>query len=68
MARTGSPATRHLAAVERATRVLDALAAAGGELGTNELAAGGSEGVEDAGRTLDRGEVTGGGTAGAGHR
>ena len=38
MARTGSPATRHLAAVERATRVLDALAAAGGELGTNELA------------------------------
>ena len=38
MARTGSPATRPLAAVERATAVLDALAAAGGELGTTELA------------------------------
>jgi len=37
MARTGSPATRHVAAVERAVAVLDALAAAG-ELGTNEVA------------------------------
>lgn len=37
MARTGSPATRHIAAVERAVAVLDALAL-GGELGTNEVA------------------------------
>ena len=37
MARTGSPATRHVAAVERAVAVLDVLAAAG-ELGTNEVA------------------------------
>ena len=37
MARTGRPATRRVAAVERATSVLDALAD-GGELGTNELA------------------------------
>ena len=37
MARTGRPATRRVAAVERATAVLDALAD-GGELGTNELA------------------------------
>ena len=37
MARTGSPATRHVAAVERAVAVLDSLAAAG-ELGTNEVA------------------------------
>ena len=37
MARTGSPAARHVAAVERAVAVLDALAEAG-ELGTNEVA------------------------------
>lgn len=37
MARTGSPATRHVAAVERAIAVLDVLAAAG-ELGTNDVA------------------------------
>ncbi len=37
MARTGSPATRHVAAVERAVAVLDVLAAEG-ELGTNEVA------------------------------
>lgn len=37
MARTGRPAARHVAAVERAASLLDALAAAG-ELGTNELA------------------------------
>ncbi len=37
MARTGAPATRLVAAVERAASVLDALAAAG-ELGTNEVA------------------------------
>jgi DNA-binding IclR family transcriptional regulator len=37
MARTGKPATRRVAAVERAAAVLDALAE-GGELGTNELA------------------------------
>ena len=37
MARTGQPAVRHVAAVERALAVLDALAD-GGELGTNELA------------------------------
>ena len=37
MARTGSPATRHVAAVERAVAVLEALADAG-ELGTNEVA------------------------------
>jgi IclR family acetate operon transcriptional repressor len=38
MARTGQPAARQLAAVERATRVLDVLAAGDGELGTNEIA------------------------------
>jgi IclR family acetate operon transcriptional repressor len=37
MARTGRPAVRHVAAVERAFSVLDALAD-GGELGTNEIA------------------------------
>jgi DNA-binding IclR family transcriptional regulator len=37
MARTGKPATRHVAAVERAVRLLDALAE-DAELGTNELA------------------------------
>jgi DNA-binding IclR family transcriptional regulator len=37
MPRTGAPATRRVAAVERAVAVLDALAD-GGELGTNELA------------------------------
>jgi DNA-binding IclR family transcriptional regulator len=37
MARTGTPATRRVAAVERAAAVLDELAD-GGELGTNELA------------------------------
>lgn len=36
MARTGQPAVRHVAAVERAFTVLDALAD-GGELGTNEI-------------------------------
>jgi DNA-binding IclR family transcriptional regulator len=36
MARTGKPATRHVAAVERAVRLLDALAE-DDELGTNEL-------------------------------
>jgi len=36
--RTGQPAVRRVAAVERAVRVLDALAEAGGELGVNELA------------------------------
>jgi IclR family acetate operon transcriptional repressor len=38
MPRTGRPAARRVAAVERAVSVLDALAEAGGELGTNELA------------------------------
>ena len=37
MARTGRPATRHVAAVERAVALLDLLAD-GGECGTNELA------------------------------
>ena len=37
MPRTGKPAIRHVAAVERALAVLDAVAA-GGEIGTNELA------------------------------
>lgn len=37
MARTGQPAVRHVAAVERAFSVLDALSD-GGELGTNEIA------------------------------
>ncbi len=37
MARTGQPAVRHVAAVERAFTVLDALSD-GGELGTNEIA------------------------------
>jgi DNA-binding IclR family transcriptional regulator len=36
--RTGKPATRQLAAVERATAILDALGAAPGPVGTNELA------------------------------
>jgi IclR family acetate operon transcriptional repressor len=38
LARTGSPATRHLAAVERATAVLDALGAARTDVGTGEIA------------------------------
>jgi DNA-binding IclR family transcriptional regulator len=38
MARTGQPAVRHVAAVEKAARVLDALADVGDELGTNEIA------------------------------
>jgi len=38
MARTGKPAVRHVAAVERAVGVLEVLADEGGELGTNELA------------------------------
>jgi IclR family acetate operon transcriptional repressor len=38
MARTGKPAVRRVAAVERAIAILEALAAADGELGTNELA------------------------------
>ena len=38
LARTGNPATRHLAAVERATRVLDALGTARDDIGTNEIA------------------------------
>jgi IclR family acetate operon transcriptional repressor len=38
MARTGKPAVRRVAAVERSLRVLEALADAGGELGTNEIA------------------------------
>jgi IclR family acetate operon transcriptional repressor len=38
MARTGKPATRHVAAIERAVSLLDALAEGATELGTNELA------------------------------
>lgn len=38
MPRTGQPAVRRVAAVERALAVLDELADGGGELGTNELA------------------------------
>ncbi len=38
MARTGKPAVRHVAAVERSLLVLEALADADGALGTNELA------------------------------
>lgn len=38
MPRTGQPAARHVAAVERAFAVLDALADGAEELGTNELA------------------------------
>ena len=38
MARTGRPATRHVAAVERAVALLDLLAQDTAELGTNELA------------------------------
>ncbi len=38
MPRTNSPATRHLAAVQRATSVLDALGAGGRDLGTGEIA------------------------------
>lgn len=38
MARTGRPADRHVESVHKAVVVVDALAAAGGELGTNEVA------------------------------
>jgi DNA-binding IclR family transcriptional regulator len=38
MPRTGQPAVRHVAAVERAIAVLDALSDGTGELGTNEIA------------------------------
>ncbi|HEY7197309.1 MAG TPA: IclR family transcriptional regulator [Gaiellaceae bacterium] len=38
MSRTGQPAVRHVAAVERAVAVLDALANGQAELGTNEIA------------------------------
>lgn len=38
MARTGRPATRQVGSVQRAIDVLDALAEARGELGTNEIA------------------------------
>jgi len=38
MPRTGQPAIRRVAAVERALAVLDALSDGGGELGTNEIA------------------------------
>lgn len=38
MPRTGQPALRHVAAVERAIAVLDALADGSNELGTNEIA------------------------------
>jgi DNA-binding IclR family transcriptional regulator len=38
MARTGRPATRQVGAVQRAVDVLDAVAEARGELGTNEIA------------------------------
>jgi IclR family acetate operon transcriptional repressor len=38
VARTGLPATRHVAAVQRAIAILDELAAARTELGTNEIA------------------------------
>ena len=38
MARTGQPATRQVAAVQRAIVILGELAGARGELGTNEIA------------------------------
>src|SRR5258705_11613132 len=38
MARTGQPATRQVAAVQRAIAILGELAGARGELGTNEIA------------------------------
>src|SRR5260370_817927 len=38
MPRTGQPAIRHVAAVERALAVLDALSNGDSELGTNEIA------------------------------
>src|SRR6202007_297384 len=38
LARTGRPATRQVAAVQRAIAILDELAEAQGELGTNEIA------------------------------
>lgn len=37
MARTGRPATRHVASVERAIAILGELAAARSDLGTNEI-------------------------------
>ena len=38
MSRTGRPAVRHIAVVERAVAVLDALATSSSDLGTNEIA------------------------------
>jgi DNA-binding IclR family transcriptional regulator len=38
VARTGQPASRHVAAVQRAIAILEELAAANSELGTNEIA------------------------------
>jgi DNA-binding IclR family transcriptional regulator len=38
MARTGQPATRHVAAVQRSIAILETLAAAKSDLGTNEIA------------------------------
>ena len=48
MPRTGQPAVRHVAAVERAVAVLDVLSDGSAELGTNEIArrTGQREGVE----------------------
>ena len=38
MARTGQPASRHVASVQRAVAILNELGDAGSELGTNEIA------------------------------
>jgi IclR family acetate operon transcriptional repressor len=38
MPRTGKPSERHVSAVERAVRIVDVLAEAGSDLGTNEVA------------------------------
>jgi DNA-binding IclR family transcriptional regulator len=52
MARTGRPATRHVAAVERAVTLLDLLAGDASELGTNELARRTGLGASTVSRTL----------------
>ncbi|MER3410625.1 MAG: IclR family transcriptional regulator [Thermoleophilia bacterium] len=52
MPATGQPAARRVAAVERAVRVLDALAEAGGELGVNEIARRGGMNPSTASRLL----------------
>ncbi|MDQ4115345.1 MAG: IclR family transcriptional regulator [Actinomycetota bacterium] len=52
MARTGKPAVRHVESVQRAIAVLDVVAQAGGDLGTNEIARRSGVNVSTASRLL----------------